>query len=287
MVCYAPATMNAAASPLDPADDLISYVNASPTRAPYDGPSMRRAPRALVLRAALAALVGALVWSALAAPADAQRRRPARAPAPGTLVLQSTQSGAEVFVDEQPVGTTPLDPLSLAPGSHTLRVRLAGYTEFTDVVHVAPGQSTEVVVDLLPLSQLLSVVTEPPGAHVYIDGNFMGDTPVEFDLLEGSHSLRIAHRGHADVVRELEARAGTREELQLTLEALPAEMLSDTPDTTEWYEEPATWIAIGGGAVAIAVAITVIAVVTTSESESELQSFCELPGGCFRVETPW
>ncbi|WP_236605557.1 PEGA domain-containing protein [Sandaracinus amylolyticus] len=241
----------------------------------------------LVLRAALAAFLGALVWSAMVAPADAQRRRPPRQPAQGTLVLEATQPGAEVFVDEQPVGTTPLDPISLAPGSHTLRVRLAGYTEFTDVVHVAPGQRTEVSVELFPLSQVLSVTTEPPGAHVYIDGDFMGDAPVEFDLLEGAHSLRVAHRGYADVVRQIEARAGTREALQLTLEALPPEMLSDTPDTTEWYEEPVTWIAIGGGAVAIAVAITVIAVVTTSEQGSELQTFCELPGGCFRVETPW
>ncbi|AKF06896.1 PEGA domain-containing protein [Sandaracinus amylolyticus] len=238
----------------------------------------------LALRAALVAFLGVLVWSA---PVDAQRRRTPRAPAQGTLALQATQAGAEVFVDEQPVGTTPLDPITLAPGSHTVRVRMAGYTEFTDVVHVAAGQRTEVSVELFPLSQVLAVTTEPPGAHVYVDGDFMGDTPVEFDLLEGAHSLRVAHRGYADVVRQIEARAGTREELQLTLEALPPEMLSDTPDTTEWYEEPVTWIAIGGGAVAIAVAITVIAVVTTSEQGSELQSFCELPGGCFRVETPW
>src|SRR5690606_8480670 len=99
--------------------------------------------------------------------------------------------------------------------------------------------------------------------------------------------VRVTQRGYRDVIREVTARAGTREELRLDLEALPAEALSDTPDTTEWYEEPVTWIAIGGGAVAIAVAITVIAVVASDSSQSDLDGFCAQPGGCFRVETRW
>lgn len=243
--------------------------------------------RTLAARAAPFVMLVALVSAALpAAGAEAQRRR-AREPAPGTLVLEASQEGAEVLVDEEVVGTTPLAPLPLTPGSHTLRVRLPGHTEFTDVVRIEPGQPAEVSVDLLPLSHALSVVTEPPGAHVYVDGDFMGDTPVELDLLEGTHSVRVTQRGYRDALREIEARAGTRDELRLTLEAIPEEMLSDTPDTTEWYEEPVTWIAIGGGAVAIAVAITVIAVVASDSSQSELDGFCAQPGGCFRVETRW
>jgi hypothetical protein len=219
--------------------------------------------------------------------AEAQRRRrPAPAPAgSGTLIISSTQEGAEVFVDEQRVGTTPLEPLSLAPGAHTLRVRLPGYTEYADVVHVAAGTPTEVQVDLFPLAQVLSIVTEPAGARVFVDGSFMGETPVEVDLLEGRRSIRLTLRGYEEVIREVNARAGTREELRVALTPLPPGY-DEGPRETQWYEEPVTWIAIGGGAAAVAVAIAIIAA-ATSAGPSEIEQFCGMPGGCIRLDPRW
>ena len=244
------------------------------------------AVRAVPFAMPLAVLVALLSATLVPELAEAQRRR-TRAPARGTLVIHSSQEGAEVLVDEEVVGTTPLAPVTLAAGSHTLRVRLPGHTEFTDVVRVQPGQAVEVSVDLLPLSQVLSVVTEPPGAHVYVDGDFMGDTPVEFDLLEGPHSVRVTQRGYRDAIREVIARAGTREELRRARAALPAAAVSDPPPPPDGFEGPGPWIAIGGGAVAIAVAIAVVAVVASDSSQSELDGFCAQAGGCFRVETRW
>lgn len=240
---------------------------------------------ARVTRLAPLVLLGLALSALVPATAEAQRRRRGGdAGARGTLVIQTTHEGAEVLVDEELVGTTPLDPIALSPGSHTLRVRLPGYTEYTDVVQIAAGQTNEVPVDLLALSEVLEVTTTPPGAHVYVDGNFMGESPVELDLIEGTRSLRIVLRGYHEVIREVEARAGSRDELSLELEALPPDALLGGPDTTEWYEEPITWIAIGGGAVALAVIIAVVAVVTTDSSQSQIDAFCASPGGCIRVD---
>lgn len=227
----------------------------------------------------------AIVLSALvpeSAHAQRRRRPPART---GTLVIHTSPEGAEVMIDEESVGTTPLDPIPLPAGSHTLRVRLPGHTEYTDVVQITPGQITELPIDLLALSEVLAITTTPPGAHVYVDGNFMGESPVELDLVEGTRSVRIVLRGYHEVIREIEARAGSREELTVELEALPPEALLVGPDTTEWYEEPITWIAIGGGAVALAVIIAVAAVVSAESSQSQIDAFCALPGGCIRLET--
>jgi hypothetical protein len=235
--------------------------------------------------------IAASVFLLTATHAGAQRRRGGRersealAPSEGTLVVQATQEGAEVFVDEERVGTTPIEPLRLAPGAHTLRVRLPGYTEYSDVVHVVAGQVTEVPVDLFPLAHVLSIVTEPAGARVFVDGNFMGETPVEVDLLEGTHSIRLTLRGYEDAIREVQARAGNREELRVELVPLPPGAL-ERSERTEWYEEPVTWIAIGGGAVAVAVAIVILSV-TTSSGPSQIDQFCALPGGCVRLEPRW
>lgn len=236
------------------------------------------------MRLALVAFVVVAVSAVGPADAGAQRRRtPPRdtGPQTGTLVIQSEQSGAEVLVDEQPVGTTPLDPLELEPGSHTVRVRMPGFTEFTDVVTITRGRSTDVPVELLALSQVLSVVTEPAGARVFVDGTFMGETPVEFDLLEGAHSIRVTHGGYEEVIREVTAQAGHREELSLTLVALPEPPPVD--DTEEWFESPVTWLAVGGAAVAIAAAIVIIVVVTSESAASQIDQFCAQPGGCIRV----
>lgn len=220
-----------------------------------------------------------------ATPAAAQRRRhtPDPTPAPvattGTLTVTVVQEGAEIYVDEQLIGTSPVAPQTLAPGTHTLRVRMPGYSEYSDVVTIEAGGVVDMPVELFALSEALSVTTTPPGAHVFVDGNFMGETPVEVDLVDGAHSVRVTLHGYEEVVRDLTAESGRREELALTLTALPEDQLRGP----EWYEEPVTWIAVGGGVVAVVV-IVVLSVVLTQGSASQIDQFCAGPGGCVRVD---
>jgi hypothetical protein len=146
------------------------------------------------------ALVILALATALTSPAEAQRRRRDRdrdrqSESAGSLVIEGAPDGAEILIDEVAVGTAPLGAIPVEPGSHTVRVRMPGYTEHTDIVEVRAGRPTSIAVELLALSHVLSVTSEPPSAHVYVDGTFMGETPVEFDLLEGTHSVRISLRG--------------------------------------------------------------------------------------------
>jgi hypothetical protein len=64
------------------------------------------------------------------------------------VALEVDASGAEVYVDGDAVGSTPLaGPLFLAPGSHRIQVRKEGKTTNSDVA-VAAGQSTKFSVKL-------------------------------------------------------------------------------------------------------------------------------------------
>jgi hypothetical protein len=234
------------------------------------------------------ALLGVLAVSLVAGQAEAQRRRrrdpeptPEVASGPATVVLIGESPGAEVLVDEQVVGTLPLtEPLQVDPGRHTLRIRRPGFTEYTEVVNLGPGESYDVFVDLMALSQVVEVSTTPEGAHVFVDETFLGDTPTEVELLDGTHRLRISLPGYEEVTREMTSVAGTRETLTLELVAIPPD------DGEQWYESPITWIAVGGGLVAVGIIVTVIAVVVSDGSVSQESRFCT--GGmypCFRVET--
>jgi hypothetical protein len=242
------------------------------------------------MRLASSLLLATVLLAALApSTADAQRRRrtpdapPPPAATTGTLSVTVVQEGAEVYIDEALMGTSPIAPQTLTPGSHTIRVRLPGYSEYSDVITIERGATADVPVELFALAEALTVTTTPPGAHVFVDGNFAGETPADVDLADGHHTVRITSHGYEEVIRELDAESGRREELDVTLTPLSADALR----APEWYEEPVTWIGIGGGVAALVVIIVVVAVVTSQPSSSQIDSFCAAPVSCVRVDTPF
>lgn len=67
----------------------------------------------------------------------------------GSLEIRLARPGAEVFVDGQSVGTTPLPPLQrLKPGPHGLKIALKGYGDFDRFVDVRFDRTTVVNVSL-------------------------------------------------------------------------------------------------------------------------------------------
>jgi hypothetical protein len=224
-------------------------------------------------------LAAGLLIALLPAHALAQRGRA------GTLILQGDFPGAEVYVDAESVGILPLEPLELRPGNHTLRVIRPGFTEFTEVFRIRPRRRTVIQVELMALSMVLSVVSDPPGARIFVDGQFQGEAPREVNLLEGEHSLRLELRGHHDALRSVNALAGVNDSLEVTLEPLPADELALLePEEPTLFERPVTWVLVGAGALVAATGI-ILAVVLTSDSPSEADDFCQPSGmDCVRLQ---
>ena len=201
-------------------------------------------------------------------------------------MLEATTEGAEVLLDENTVGFTPLDPQTLPPGSHTIRVRRPGFTEFDDVVQIRAGETTTVSVDMMALAMVVTVRSTPEEARVFVDGTFRGSTPIELELIEGEHSIRVASPRYHEAIRTITAIAGQTDMINVELEALPEDMLH--PRTPEWYEEPLTWILIGGGAVVVGVTIALIAFFA-SDQGSQFDDFCGADRGMcdLVVEPAW
>jgi len=81
------------------------------------------------------------------ADAKAQAQAPAAVPdatAKPTLEVASRPSGARVFIDGAPAGTTPLTTTSIAPGPHAVRLELAGHRPWTTSVTLERGRRTRV-----------------------------------------------------------------------------------------------------------------------------------------------
>lgn len=67
----------------------------------------------------------------------------------------------------------------------------------------------------------LEIATRPPGALVFVDEQLVGVAPVERNLLEGKHVVRVMSEGYVSEDREVVAVAGVRESLQIDLRRSP------------------------------------------------------------------
>ncbi len=66
---------------------------------------------------------------------------------PGHLQLY-VRPWANVTVDGRPVGTTPMRPLELAPGTHTVLLKHNDFAPLTRQVVIEPGKTHRLEVDL-------------------------------------------------------------------------------------------------------------------------------------------
>ncbi|MBP8273219.1 MAG: PEGA domain-containing protein, partial [Acidobacteria bacterium] len=79
---------------------------------------------------------------------SAERPAAARGASTGTINVDSRPKGAQVTIDGRALGATPLSAPGFAPGTHSVRVELAGYKPVTTSVTVKAGETARVAVTL-------------------------------------------------------------------------------------------------------------------------------------------
>lgn len=143
-------------------------------------------------------IVGALVaLSTLAVPAYLFLPvfgPPAIAPATGNLTIETRPAGSEVIIDNVRRGVAPLT-LALAAGPHTVLIR-NGSDERTIPLTMAPGGDVSQYYEMRAAEPSvlggLSIVTDPPGATVAIDGKPRGVSPMTVtDLPAADHLVTV------------------------------------------------------------------------------------------------
>ncbi|MQA28377.1 MAG: PEGA domain-containing protein [Luteitalea sp.] len=76
--------------------------------------------------------------------------RPAGAPYRGSIAVHSEPQGAQVFVNGEPVGFTPLELKNVPAGSRAIRLQAEGYQRWSAAVRVVANQQTRVSATLHP-----------------------------------------------------------------------------------------------------------------------------------------
>jgi MYXO-CTERM domain-containing protein len=148
----------------------------------------------------------------------------------GNLLVSSSPSGADVYVDGSYYGSTPRTVGNLAYGQHSVTLRLAGYQPYSSTVTINPGQTTSIYPTLNPNQAAqtgdLAVSSSPAGAGIYLDGSYYGRTiPGDtFDInaiVPGSHTVLLSLSGYQDYTNTVTVYAGQVTTVAVTLSRNP------------------------------------------------------------------
>jgi eukaryotic-like serine/threonine-protein kinase len=198
----------------------VSTVRPAPVGTP---PRFRYQRREVALIAAIVLVTGllggVLIDRAARPPVADDDRGAAAAPAattgPGVLLVTTTPAGVEVKVDDGAPARSPYVARDVKPGKHRVQVRGRGWVARDAEVNVVAGQLAQLDVKLERPRYTMKIESTPSGAQVTLDGQPIGETPLETQITELEfHQLSFSHDGYRP--RELFLPPDTHEPLLKT-----------------------------------------------------------------------
>jgi len=213
-------------APITPNDPTKVYRATPPTE--HIRPEPRRSRRgavtlALLALVAIAVGVGFAVGMDEDAPPPAPpmepvARAPDRAPpARAMLRLRTQPAGLEIRVDGRSEGPAPM-VLELEPERHVIEAVRDDSSVVRTVLMLEAGEDRELLLEAPPPRHAeLTLVSEPEGAEVEVDGERAGRTPLELEVEPGEHEVILTLAGREPVVREVEVEAGHSSTLSVIL----------------------------------------------------------------------
>lgn len=158
-------------------------------------------------------------------------------PAWAIVSLSTSPSGAEVLVDGEVVGTTPLNA-EILQGQHNLVLKLAGHKAWQDDYDVLAGVDFAIPpVTLEPADGLVFIRSNPTEASVTIDGEFAGLTPLEVALTPNqNHELTFFKNGYHSSKSNIRTQPNQERELNVALEPVLASVsVRSNPEDAQLY----------------------------------------------------
>ncbi len=149
------------------------------------------------------------------------------------FVATGDLAGAEVLVDGETAGHTPLEDHPLRPGRYRLQVTAERYVSYAEDLDVEGGGSEiRRQIELVPDWAPVTISSEPPGGTVFVDGNEVGQTPLELELRSGRHDVEVRRDGFKTFRETLDVEPATAIELP-TIVMRPSDgtlVVSSKPD---------------------------------------------------------
>ncbi|MEI8139485.1 MAG: PEGA domain-containing protein [bacterium] len=135
------------------------------------------------------------------------------------LTVKTEPSGASVKVNGLSKGVTPCTIDRLPAGENELNISLPDYVVYRSKIKLLANQAESLDITLKPVPGVLSVISIPTGAKLYIDEKLCGQTPLTLDAMDaGSHVIRAELDGFAPETRTIDFQQGEKKVEELRLE---------------------------------------------------------------------
>jgi formylglycine-generating enzyme required for sulfatase activity len=122
---------------------------------------------------------------------------------PGVLEIVLAVPG-ELSIDGRAAGKVPGE-FRLPAGDHQLLIDTERYLDYSARVHVEGfDRRQKLAPKLVPAWAVVSISTEPDGAEVRVAGESRGKTPLELELMAGSHRVELLHPGFKPWVSDVQ-----------------------------------------------------------------------------------
>lgn len=165
-----------------------------------------------------------------------------------SLWIVSSPPNCRIFVNQVAQGETDTNgefEFKTPPGTYSIKLSREGYITSEGEVDVTPalGPQQEVEFNLAPASVSLNIVTDPPGAEVYLDDVYKGtsnsDGLVVLDHLNPSqaHKLRITKPGYTQQSDVPITTYGGQISIKLLSDSVRVKVNTDPPETEIYFDD--------------------------------------------------
>jgi len=153
----------------------------------------------------------------------------------GSLEITSSPSGATIFLNGEPRGTTPRTIDDLTAGPYDLRLQHEGYTDWTGSASVRARNVRRISAELTARTGTLRILAQPWGT-IYVNGNVQArnaDIWVSTTLSPGSHEITAVHPALGRQTRTVTVRPESTVSVTIDLQRPPPSTGSrDTADSS-------------------------------------------------------
>jgi hypothetical protein len=109
--------------------------------------------------------------------------------------LESNPSDAKVYVDKKYIGNTPIN-FDVEYGLKRLEIKKDNYVDYFLMTSINNGETKNMNIKLVKDVGYLDVTSEPNKAMIYLNGRYVGKTPMIANITAGETNLMLKYDGY-------------------------------------------------------------------------------------------
>ncbi|MCP4412168.1 MAG: PEGA domain-containing protein, partial [Gammaproteobacteria bacterium] len=137
----------------------------------------------------------------------------------GSISINSQPSPAIIIINSKEVGNTPGTITDLIPDTYKIEVKKSGYENWHESIEVVADKEKFLTAALRKTKGSISIVSKPPNAKIYLDGEEVGITPDTLRSVDiGLHEIEVRMKGYDVWHKAINIKQGKEKSLNAALQ---------------------------------------------------------------------